>query len=215
VEENGEGRSARKRRAIVETATALFLRNGYQGTSMDDVAARAAVSKQTVYKNFATKEGLFGDIVLGITGNVDEFVENLPRLLGDAEDLPTVLGEIARRHITTVMQPQVIRLRRLIIAEAGRFPELARAYHDRAPGRVMTALADGFERLADRGLLRVHDSRLAAEHFAFLILGAPLDRALFSAEDKPFTEAELEHFADAGARAFLAIYGDSHSGNPD
>src|SRR5437868_81719 len=53
------GRSARKRRAIMEAATTLFLRNGYQGTSMDDIAAAAAVSKQTVYKNFGDKGRLF------------------------------------------------------------------------------------------------------------------------------------------------------------
>jgi TetR/AcrR family transcriptional regulator, mexJK operon transcriptional repressor len=207
MEANEEGRSARKRRAIMEAATALFLRNGYQGTSMDDVAARASVSKQTVYKNFATKEGLFSDIILGITGNADRLANELPRMLGDAKDLPKALGELARRHIIGVMQPDVLRLRRLIIAEAGRFPELARTYHDQAPGRVIAALAAGFEQLAGRGLLRVEDPRLAAEHFAFLVLGAPLDRALFSGEDKPFTQAELEHFADTGARAFLAIYG--------
>ena len=51
-----EGRSARKRRAILEAATTRFLRNGYRGTSMDEIAARAAVSKQTVYKHFADKE---------------------------------------------------------------------------------------------------------------------------------------------------------------
>jgi TetR/AcrR family transcriptional regulator, mexJK operon transcriptional repressor len=54
-----EGRSARKRRAIMEAATTVFLGKGYLGTSMDEIAALAAVSKQTVYKHFADKEGLF------------------------------------------------------------------------------------------------------------------------------------------------------------
>ncbi|HEY6478067.1 MAG TPA: helix-turn-helix domain-containing protein, partial [Polyangia bacterium] len=53
------GRSARKRQAIMEAATTLFLRDGYRNTSMDQVAADAAVSKQTVYKQFADKEQLF------------------------------------------------------------------------------------------------------------------------------------------------------------
>ena len=54
-----ESRSARKRRAIVEAATTLFLENGYRGTSMDQIAAVARVSKQTVYKHFSDKEALF------------------------------------------------------------------------------------------------------------------------------------------------------------
>src|SRR6202035_3324291 len=65
----GGGRSARKRRAIMQAATALFLRDGYRSTSMDQIAADAAVSKQTVYKQFADKEQLFREIVLEVTGN--------------------------------------------------------------------------------------------------------------------------------------------------
>ena len=67
------GRSARKRQAIMEAATALFLRDGYRNTSMDQVAADAAVSKQTVYKQFADKEQLFRDIVLGIPQDRAQF----------------------------------------------------------------------------------------------------------------------------------------------
>src|SRR5580700_10175835 len=69
-----EGRSARKRRAIMDAATTLFLRNGYQGTSMDEIAALAAVSKQTVYKNFADKQQLFSHIVLGAAARADAFI---------------------------------------------------------------------------------------------------------------------------------------------
>ena len=56
--------STRKRRAIIEAATTAFLRNGYLGTSMDEIAALAGVSKQTVYKHFADKERLFSEIVV-------------------------------------------------------------------------------------------------------------------------------------------------------
>src|SRR2546425_4547113 len=82
-----EGRSARKRRMIMEAATTLFLRNGYQGTSMDEIAALAAVSKQTVYKNFADKERLFSDIVLGVAGAVESFLQTVRDTLRDTEDL--------------------------------------------------------------------------------------------------------------------------------
>ena len=68
------GRSARKRRAIMEAATASFLRDGYRNTSMDQVAADAAVSKQTVYKHFADKQQLFREIVLGVTGNSEAII---------------------------------------------------------------------------------------------------------------------------------------------
>src|ERR1039457_5591327 len=77
----------RKRSAIMAAATALFLRNGYQGTSMDEIAALAAVSKQTVYKNFADKERLFTDIVLGISGRSDEIIRGMTGDLRGSADL--------------------------------------------------------------------------------------------------------------------------------
>ena len=61
----GETRTARKRRAILDAATTLFLREGYLATSMDQIAAAASVSKQTVYKQFADKQSLFREIVTG------------------------------------------------------------------------------------------------------------------------------------------------------
>jgi TetR/AcrR family transcriptional repressor of mexJK operon len=202
----GEGRSARKRGAIMEAATTLFLRNGYVGTSMDEVAALAAVSKQTVYKHFADKERLFTDIVLGITDVAGEFVEDVTRTLGDTGDLEQDLGALARRYVTSVIRPQVLQMRRLLVGEAARFPELARAYYERAPERTVAALASSFQRLAERGLLRLDDPPLAANHFAYLILGMPLDRAMLCGDDG-FTRAELERLADAGVRVFLAAYG--------
>ncbi len=62
-----ETRWDRKHRLIIEAAAATFLTHGYLGTSMDDIAATAAVSKQTVYKHFADKQQLFAGVVLATT----------------------------------------------------------------------------------------------------------------------------------------------------
>jgi TetR/AcrR family transcriptional repressor of mexJK operon len=199
-------RAARKRRAILEAATTLFLRQGYQGTSMDEVAALAAVSKQTVYKHFADKERLFSAITLEVTATAEEFIRAAPQLLQDTHDLAQALHALARRYLMAVMQPRVLQLRRLIIAEAGRFPDLARTYYERVPERVLATLATALQQLAERGLLHVDDGLLAANHFAFLVIGPPLDKAMFCGDDH-FTPADLDGFATAGVRAFLAAYG--------
>ncbi len=203
---DAESRSARKRRAITEAATTLFLRQGYQGTSMDEIAALAQVSKQTVYKHFADKEQLFSAIILGITNRAEAFAQAVPLLLQDTDNLEQALRTLARRYIRSVITPPVLQLRRLVIAEAGRFPALARAYYERAPERVIAALASALQQLADHGRVRLDDPLLAANHLAFLILAIPLDRAMFCG-DESVTAAELDRCADAGVRVFLAAYG--------
>ncbi|MGW6841274.1 TetR/AcrR family transcriptional regulator [Streptomyces sp. NPDC054958] len=202
-----DGRSARKRKAIMEAATELFLRKGYPGTSMDEIAATAAVSKQTVYKQFTDKETLFGAIITNASSKVGLFVEVI-EALRDTDDLDKDLTGLARQYIATVIQPGSLQLRRLLIAEAGRFPEVAADYYQRAPERTIAALAACFEHLAARGLLRLDDPVLAARHFAWLILAVPMDRAMFSALDDIQTPVELERLADEGVRVFLAAYAD-------
>jgi TetR/AcrR family transcriptional repressor of mexJK operon len=200
-------RSARKRRAILDAAATQFLRNGYRGTSMDEIAALAAVSKQTVYKHFADKESLFSEIVTGTVKEVSDPVYDEVRKLEDSGDVEADLRGLARRLLGRVMQPRILQLRRLVIGEAGRFPELGRTFYEQGPGRTIAALATVFERLAERGVLQLDDPRLAAAHFNWLVMSLPLNRAMFLGEDRPPARAELNRYADAGVRAFLAAYG--------
>ena len=209
-----DGRSARKRRAIMAAATALFLRDGYRNTSMDQVAADAAVSKQTVYKHFADKEQLFREIVLGVTGNSEAIITDLTSVLRNSEidslaDLRTVLTDLARRYIDGVLRPNVLSLRRLIIAEAERFPDLARTYFEQAPSRGIDVIADALRTYERRGFLDLGDAQLAAAQFAYLVLGIPQDRAQFCPQQRP-SPAERDRLAAAAVRVFLAAYQASH-----
>jgi TetR/AcrR family transcriptional regulator, mexJK operon transcriptional repressor len=201
-----ERRSTRKRRAILDAATTVFLSNGYVGTSMDEIAALARVSKQTVYKHFADKERLFSEIV---TATVDEIANpNYDDVvnLRDTGDVERDLRAVARRQLRAVMQPRLLQLRRLVIGEAGRFPQLGRLFYERGPGRTIDALATVLERLASRGALELDDPRLAAAHFNWLVMSVPLNQAMLLGTDKPATRAELDRYADAGVTAFLAAY---------
>src|SRR5436305_10581078 len=111
-------RSARKRQAILDAATTVFLTKGYLGTSMDEIAALAAVSKQTVYKHFADKERLFSEIVIAIVNEASEAVYNDVLGLQDSGDVGADLRDLARRQLARVMQPRILELRRLVICEA-------------------------------------------------------------------------------------------------
>lgn len=202
-----EPRSARKRRAILQAATTVFLRKGYLGTSMDEIAALAGVSKQTVYKHFADKERLFSEIVLGTVTEASDPVHDEVLKLTDSGDVEADLRDLARRQVTTVMQPRLLQLRRLVIAEVGRFPELGRTFYERGPERTIAALAEAFERLAERGVLRVDDPPLAAAHFNWLIMSAPMNQAMLLGHDEPPEPAELDRYVDSAVRVFLAAYG--------
>lgn len=203
----GETRSARKRRAIVAAATEVFLKSGYLGTNMDEIAALSGVSKQTVYKHFANKEALFIDIVSSMTSEAgDTILNELPELT-DRAALAEYLQRYGFRQLSVVVTPRLMQLRRLVIGEVVRFPELAKVLYERGPQRALTAQAAMFERLAERGLLVVDDPMLAASHFNWLIMAEPLNRAMLLGDEAIPPRAELRRHAAAGVRVFLAAYG--------
>jgi AcrR family transcriptional regulator len=198
--------SARKRRAIVTAAATVFLRKGYLGTSMDEVAALASVSKQTVYKHFAHKERLFAEIVAATVEEVSDPVHEIVLHLDESGDLESGLRDLARRQLAMVMQPRLLQLRRLVIGEAARFPELGRTFHERGPERTIDALAGVFEQLAHGGALDIDDPHLAAAHFNWLVMSIPLNQAMLRGTDEPESPEELDRYADAGVHAFVRAY---------
>ena len=193
--------------AIREAAARLFLEKGYQGTSMDEIAAAARISKQTIYTHFPSKEQLFADLVLGNTERVEEFANSLIRTFAEAEGVEDGLRRVARMYARVIVQPEVLQLRRLVLAEAGRFPELARSYHERVPERVYDVLATLLRDLSDAGRLRVDDPQLAGQHLAWLIVGIPLDRGMFLPPAEVSGGIAIDELADAAVRVFLAAYG--------
>lgn len=200
-------RSQWKHRAIVDAARSLFLENGFAGTSMDEVAALARVSKQTVYKHFVDKQSLFADFISADIAHVDPSVHPLVERMPDTDDLDRDLCEFARQHLANVMQPELLRMRRVLIGEAERFPELAAAWYQNGPVRSCELFAAWFTALHGRGLLDVPDPMLAAQQFNWLVLSIPLNAAMASRIDQPlYTAAELDAFADAGVRTFLAAF---------
>ena len=202
-----QGRSPQKRRAILDAATEVFLKSGYLGTNMDEIATLSGVSKQTVYKHFSSKEALFVEIVSSMTNNAGDLVHNdAPMLKSDAE-LAEYLRDYAYRQLSVVLAPRIMQLRRLVIGEVSRFPELAKVLYERGPLRAMKMLAGIFEQLAARGVLKVGDPMLAASHFNWLVMSDALNLAMLLGDDAIPKPAELKRQAEEGVRVFLAAYG--------
>jgi TetR/AcrR family transcriptional repressor of mexJK operon len=192
---------------VVDAARTLFLRQGYAGTSMEEIAALAGLTKRTVYNNYAGKDALFTLIIADVVAFADEFARGLREEFAagiTAANLEAALDDLGRRLALGILRPEVIALRRLLIGEARAFPALAAEYFDRAPGQVMEALASGFKRLGQAGLLRVADARCAAAQFAYLVVGEPLDRAVLVGTLPP--KEQVIDCAREGVQTFLARY---------
>lgn len=201
-----ELRAQQKQQQILEAATALFLEKGYDLTTMDDVANRAGVSKATVYKHVADKERLYAEVVEATIDQIAIAMHLVADTLAADAEPAEALALLARKLLQALLRPQMLQLRRMVIAQADRFPAVGRAWYERGFGRVIETLAAGFERMAQRSGLVLPDPVLAAHHFAGLLLWIPLNRAMFTGEHRS-SKAELERYADAAVAAFLAAYG--------
>ena len=203
--QNDGGRSEQKRRSILQSAEELFLTRGFDGTSMDEVAVHAGVSKQTVYNQFANKAALFVEIIKSMTAQAAERVQTEMREAETIEQVATELSGHAERLLTIVMTPKLLQLRRLVIAEADRFPELGRALYHGGPGRAIAGLAVNLQRWADRDLLSISDAMVAATQFNWLVMGEPVNRAMFNADYILPKDARNQHVEQA-VRVFIAAY---------
>ncbi len=196
---------ARTRAAIVAAARDLFLRLGFERTTMESVAAEAGVGLMTLYRHFRTKPALFSTVMEAECGMVD--------LVPDPEALWSCPPEEALRLfgvavVTVMASPRLIALRRVVVAEAERFPALGRAWQETAPGRgqeyVMRYVADRMR----AGELRAADpDAFAATYIALLDrlpvrvltgLPAPDDEAI-AAEAASVTAMMLAVYAPTGA----------------
>jgi len=126
--------------------------------------------------------------------------EDLRRVADPVRELPAAGVRLAE----SVLLGPVLPLRRLLVMESNRFPDLVAEYRDRAPEAVMRALAELFAGLADKGSLVLDDAKLAAEHFAFLVMGADLDRGMFAPQQ--LDAAEIRRRAEVGVAVFLKAY---------
>jgi TetR/AcrR family transcriptional repressor of mexJK operon len=204
VDEN-PSRTDRKRAQILAAATSAFLEHGYKGTSMDVVAATARVSKQTVYKQFADKEQLFRSIVLAaMTPTVEQLVTGAQ--VERRGDIEADLLALTRNLVKAIMRPEVLRLRRLLIGEAARFPAFGEAYYAEGFAGGLQTLAKQLATLAEGGALRLDDPLTAANHLAGMVLWVPMNRAMFTGSDDPLPEDELDERCRAAVTAFLRAY---------
>lgn len=194
-----------KQAAILDAATRVFLREGYERASVDTIAAEASVSKRTIYNHFADKKELFLAAMersrerSAIDSAVGEslFVET-----GDLRQNVIAFGE---RLLHRFIDPETSAMRRVVTAELVRYPELKIACIEGvSPQRLRTRLIDRIVEANAEGVLDIPDPRVATEQYLALIMyGLNMD-SLFGTVT--LTDEQITAIATNTADFFLRAY---------
>jgi AcrR family transcriptional regulator len=192
----------RLREHILSAATELFLADGYGSTSIEAVAARARISKRTLYDRFEDKAALFTAAVHEVVAHIRPPPE-VPLIEGAA--LPDMLRRLAQFILSAALAPEALALYRLVHAEAARFPELARAVEGDAGNReAVTLIGNLLAHEIPEPKLAADDREFAAAQFIFMVMTIPRRRAI--GYGNPMTAAELDSWAGKVVGLFLDGY---------
>ena len=172
---------------------------------MEEIAAEARVSKPTIYAHFGSKEELFRSILAAIVADARSALTTYTPAQ-DGRDVIRELSEYAEIWVRGILQPNLLALRRLVIGEAARFPELALASYHGGPAHVDARLAARLGARAQAGYFAVADPLVAAQQFGYLVVGPLQTRAMFVPSEPP-TPAETARAIEIGIAAFLSLYG--------
>jgi TetR/AcrR family transcriptional regulator, mexJK operon transcriptional repressor len=194
--------SAEKRAQILNGAATVFAADGYEGASMARIAAVAGVSKGTLYNYFDSKAALF-------TAYVGEKCDqNLAHVFDGADhdgDPADVLRGIGERMLRMMLSDVGLAIYRVVIAEAAKFPDLARGFFEAGPARAIGFMADWLAEETRRGRLAVPDPAFAAEQFFNLCqTRLVLRRRLEMLPDPP--AAEIDRVVEMSIAMFLRMY---------
>ncbi len=198
--------SLTKRRAILSAAEEAFLGEGYAAVTMDDIAVRSGVAKQTVYAHFGSKDALFVDLVTSMTRAAGDPVYDAPPAVDDLDGLAALLEQTLEHQLAIVLTPRLLQLRRLVIGEVSRFPELARALAEHGPHRAIDSLAALLRDVSGRGLLVVPDARAAAAQLNWLVMGEPLNDAMLLGDGAVLSARRRRTHVRRAVGTFLAAY---------
>ncbi len=197
-------RQEQRRQTIVAAARKAFLKHGYGQTTMSAIAAAIGGSKTTLWSYYRNKHDLFAAVVDDL---VERYGEALRLPLPPAGDPAATLRELGLTVMATILRPQIVALHRMVMGEAGRFPELGRLLFERGISRGQARTAEWLAGQMDLGKLRRADPLLAAQQFIGLFQNGAYQRLLLGACAMPGPEEirlEVEGAVDVFMRAYRA-----------
>jgi TetR/AcrR family transcriptional repressor of mexJK operon len=192
-----------KRAAILASSMRLFLKNGFSKTSMDAIAARAGVTKQTVYAHFHNKDSLF-----------EHIINELARKHAPSPNLMTHKGvsvekrlyEIGLAFLNMVSSKEGIAATQLVIAEAYHHQKLAQHYYESGARRILEILGQYLASENKRGTLKIPVPLSAASYFFAMLKGNYYIRILLNTKPRPSPGEKEAHVREC-VTIFMRLYG--------
>lgn len=196
-------RTGRKFDQVLRGAREVFLADGFEGASVDDIARAAGVSKATLYSYFPDKRLLFIEVAKTECGLMAERVISM---VDETKPVREVLTITATQLVTFFVSDFNRQIFRVCVAERDRFPELGRVFYEAGPQNGQRKMVEYLEKAVAKGELVIEDVMIAAEQFAELCKVRLWLRAAFGIQEE-FSQAEIDEVALQAVDMFMARYG--------
>ena len=189
----------RRQRELLEQALDMFLKRGYEQTTLDEIATSMRMTKRTIYSTYGGKEDLFKASVRRAIEKNRVPLEDLQALQRD--DLEATLKAVARLRIEKFLSPDGTRLQRIVSAESYRFPELTQMVYTESTGPTVEFLTELLKRHTITGDIDVTEPEACAGIFLNMAVGTPARAVL--AGMPPHTSMTHEQHIDYCVHLFL------------
>ena len=190
-----------KRQQIIDGARRMFLAQGFDAASMNEIARQAGVSKGTLYVYFKSKEELFEAIVEAQCRRQGEQIFTFDR----TADIESELERLGREFSRFLTRPGGVSELRTVVAIAERMPELGAKFYLSGPAFGVDSLKRYLEEKVAAGVLEPHDCEVAAAQFIDACVSTTFKPMLFNHAGPP-SEERVAHVVGMAVRAFLAAY---------
>ncbi|WP_424830649.1 TetR/AcrR family transcriptional regulator [Ruegeria sp.] len=196
-------RTGRKFDQVLRGAREVFMADGFEGASVDDIARAAGVSKATLYSYFPDKRLLFMEVAQNECERMADHVLSMIDETKPAREVLTIAATQLAAFLVSDFAQQVFRI---CIAESDRFPELGHAFYQAGPKNGQCHLAEYLEKAVAKGELVVEDVQIAAAQMSELCKVRIWNRAAFGIQSS-FTQQEIDEVALQAVDMFMARYG--------
>jgi TetR/AcrR family transcriptional regulator, mexJK operon transcriptional repressor len=198
-------RGEKRREEIAAVAERVFLGRGFTETTMQIIAEEAGASKETLYRHFGSKEGLFSEVIRSRSARITGGEEGELSVEGSPRE---ILGGLGLNLLRFLVSPESLALYRTIVAEVPREPELGRIFYTQGPARLLNQFARYLVSATRCGKLCCPEPELAAKLFIGSIVANYQILGLVAAGEDQFSDQNMRAHVNEAVNMFLAHYGD-------